>query len=122
LILVWCGHFNPAAEWLQYAGEDIWKNLVERMVQVGEVALNYAQGPDTGTPLVMIHGGAVRWQDFLPIRPALAARWQVYALDLRGHGRSGWSAQDYRLDDYAAGLCAFLEGCVARPAMLVARL
>lgn len=90
----------------------------ERRFDAGDVALNYAEWPDAGPPLVLLHGGASRWQGFLPIMPALAARWHIYALDLRGHGRSGWTPNRYRLDDYAADLRAFLDLRVARPAVL----
>ena len=55
--------------------------LAERRFDTGEVELNYAEGPDAGPPLVMVHGGASHWQAFETIIPALAARWHVYALD-----------------------------------------
>ncbi|HEU0026055.1 MAG TPA: alpha/beta hydrolase [Ktedonobacterales bacterium] len=90
--------------------------LAERRFDSGEVELNYAEGPDAGPPLVMVHGGASHWQGFEPIIPALAERWHVYALDLRGHGRSGWTPNRYTLDDYTADLLAFLERQVAQPA------
>ncbi len=93
--------------------------LDERRFDAGEVQLNYAEGPDAGPPLVLVHGGASRWQGFLPIIPALARRWHVYALDLRGHGRSGWTPNRYRLDDYTADLLAFLARCIARPAVVM---
>jgi pimeloyl-ACP methyl ester carboxylesterase len=93
--------------------------LHEDRFDTGEVALNYAEGPDAGLPLVLIHGGASRWQGFLPIISALAADWHVYALDLRGHGRSAWTPHRYRLDDYTADLLAFLDRRVASPAVLV---
>lgn len=94
--------------------------LAERRFDTGEVELNYAEGPDAGPPLVMVHGGASRWQAFEAIMPALAERWHVYALDLRGHGRSGWTPNHYTLDDYTADLLAFLERQVARPAVVFA--
>ncbi|HEY7093326.1 MAG TPA: alpha/beta hydrolase [Ktedonobacterales bacterium] len=93
--------------------------LHEDRFDTGEVALNYAEGLDAGSPLVMIHGGASRWQGFLPIIPALAADWRVYALDLRGHGRSGWTPHCYHLEDYTADLLTFLDRRVASPTVLM---
>jgi pimeloyl-ACP methyl ester carboxylesterase len=93
--------------------------LNEHRFDTGEIALNYAEGPNAGPPLVMIHGGAAHWQGFLPIIPALAARWHVYALDLRGHGRSDWTPHRYRLDDYTDDLLAFLDRQVAGSAVLL---
>lgn len=65
--------------------------------EVRDVAL--ADGPvircllsgDPGAPaLVLLHGlgeGAASWDE---VTPALAERFRVVALDLRGHGASGW--------------------------------
>src|SRR5262249_28924121 len=36
--------------------------------------------PAGAPPLVLLHGVARRWQDFTPLLPALACRWQVHAL------------------------------------------
>jgi pimeloyl-ACP methyl ester carboxylesterase len=91
----------------------------EHRFDAGTVALNYAESPDAGPPLVLVHGGGSHWQGFLPIITALAADWHIYALDLRGHGRSGWTPERYCLDDYAADLCAFLDRQVAAPAVLM---
>lgn len=92
--------------------------LAEHRFDTGEVELNYAEGPGAGPPLVMVHGGASHWQAFETIIPALATRWQIYALDLRGHGRSGWIPNRYTLDDYTADLLAFLERRIGQPAVL----
>jgi pimeloyl-ACP methyl ester carboxylesterase len=62
--------------------------LFEKRYRVDEVALNYAEGPDAGPPMVLTHGLTDRWQYYLPIMPFLTMRWHVYALDFRGHGRS----------------------------------
>lgn len=83
--------------------------LNERFIQLGEVALNVVDGPPSGTPLLLIHGGGNRWQEFLPIIPGLAMRWHIYALDLRGHGKSGWVAGQYRPEHYAADVLALIE-------------
>jgi pimeloyl-ACP methyl ester carboxylesterase len=93
--------------------------LTERSFDTGTVTLNYvADGPEYARPLVLLHGGSARWQTFADLIPALAATRRVYALDLRGHGCSGWVPGRYRLRDYAADVAAFLQGCVGRPAVL----
>jgi pimeloyl-ACP methyl ester carboxylesterase len=40
------------------------------------------------TPLLLIHGVLRRWQDFMPVLPALAFRHPCLAIDQRGHGSS----------------------------------
>ncbi len=92
--------------------------LTEKGFDTPAVALNYAEGPPSGPPLVLIHGGGDRWQDFLPLLPALLDRWHVYALDLRGHGRSGRVPGRYRPEHYAADLVAFLAQRIQEPAVL----
>ena len=62
--------------------------LVERRFDTGEVVLNYAKGPNNGPPILLIHGITSNWRNFLPIMPSITMRWHVYAIDLRGHGKS----------------------------------
>lgn len=38
----------------------------------------------------------------LSLIPCLSKNWLVYALDLRGNGKSGWVAGQYRLEDFAS--------------------
>ncbi len=91
----------------------------EKRFETGTVTLNYLEaGPPTRAPLVLLHGGAWRWQEYLTLIPALAQRWHLYALDLRGNGRSGWVAGQYRLADFTEDAAAFLRG-LPRPAVLV---
>jgi pimeloyl-ACP methyl ester carboxylesterase len=68
---------------------------------VGSVLLNVAVGPANGSPLVLLHGVLRGWRDFAPLWPALVPRWQVYGVDLRGHGLSGRCAGHYFVKDYA---------------------
>ncbi len=93
--------------------------LSERTFETGKVALNYAEGPESGPPLVLLHGVTRRWQDFLPIIPNLSFRWQVHALDLRGHGRSGRTPGSYRVIDYVEDVVAFLRTGLDEPAVLL---
>jgi len=48
----------------------------------------------------------------------LALRWQLFALDFRGHGRSSRTPGKYRVIDYAADVAAFLRDEVRQPAVL----
>jgi pimeloyl-ACP methyl ester carboxylesterase len=82
------------------------------------VTLNYAAGPPSGPPLLLIHGGGDRWQGFEPLLPALTAHWHVYAPDLRGHGKSGRVPGSYRPEEYVVDLVAFVESQLDRPFFL----
>jgi pimeloyl-ACP methyl ester carboxylesterase len=92
--------------------------LQERRFDTGEVSLNYAEGPASGPALVLLHGIPGRWQEFLPLVPNLAARWHIYALDLRGQGGSGRVTGCYLPGHYTADITAFLQRHVAEPAVL----
>ena len=93
--------------------------LKEKIFHTGTVELNYAEGPSNGPPLILLHGITTAWQSWLPLIPALAARWQVFAPDLRGHGKSGRVPGCYRLEDYVADLAAFLLQQVKSPAVVI---
>jgi pimeloyl-ACP methyl ester carboxylesterase len=41
--------------------------LVEKSFDTGEAVLNYAEGPDNGPPILLIHGITGNWRGFLPI-------------------------------------------------------
>jgi pimeloyl-ACP methyl ester carboxylesterase len=92
--------------------------LKEQVFDANGVLINFAQAPCVGRPVVLLHGVASEWQSFLPLIPTLANHWHVYALDLRGHGRSSWIANSYRLIDYAQDVSNFLRQQVTQPAIL----
>jgi pimeloyl-ACP methyl ester carboxylesterase len=91
----------------------------ERLFNARAVKLNYLDGgASSGQPLVMLHGGAWRWQEYLSLIPSLERRWHIYALDLRGNGRSGWVPGKYRLEEFAEDNTEFVRRLTA-PAALV---
>lgn len=92
--------------------------LQEKKVDIGPVALNYVEGPLFGPPLLLLHGIPVRWQEFLPIMPAFCLRWHLYALDFRGHGKSGRVPGKYHSKFYGQDVIAFLKKRVDKPAIL----
>ena len=92
--------------------------LKEQTFDTGTVTINYAERPPSGSPLVLLHGGGRRWQGFLPILPALTMRWHVFALDLRGHGKSGHMPGQYRPEHYAADVATFLARTFTQPVSL----
>jgi pimeloyl-ACP methyl ester carboxylesterase len=60
-----------------------------RVVEVNGVALGYrVVGDPTDPPMVLLHGLGDDERDWHSVLSVLAERHRVYALDLRGHGRS----------------------------------
>ncbi len=79
-----------------------------------------AEGPWTGRPVVLLHGGGQTRHSWGGTSRALAERgYLAIALDARGHGDSDWSKDsDYSIDAYAADLRSVLRQ-LGRPAALV---
>jgi pimeloyl-ACP methyl ester carboxylesterase len=81
----------------------------ENTFRTGAIHLNYVEGPDGGPPLLLLHGITQRWQEFIQILPALTQNFHVYALDFRGHGRSGRAKGSYRGEDYSQDVLEFID-------------
>lgn len=90
-----------------------------RTVELNNLPFHYAEAPGPGPALVIVHGLTGSLTEFLHVVPELAGQAHVYLLDLRGHGRSAWSADGYRVPDYARDVAAFLEQVVGEPAILM---
>lgn len=90
----------------------------EQSFNANGVRINFVQASTAGQSIVLIHGTASEWQSFLPLIPVLARNFRVYALDLRGHGKSSWVSEKYRLFDYAEDVKCFLEQRVRQPSIL----
>jgi pimeloyl-ACP methyl ester carboxylesterase len=92
-------------------------NFQEKTFNTGNVSINYAEGPANGPPAILLHGIGRSWRDFLPVFPAFA-QWHVFALDLRGHGKSGRMPNSYKSGDYSADVIAFLQKHIQEPALI----
>jgi pimeloyl-ACP methyl ester carboxylesterase len=74
--------------------------FLERQVIGGDGAIQVAQGPEAGPPLLFLHGVGRSWQDFTGLMTSLASRWQVFGIDFRGHGQSARTPGKYLVRDY----------------------
>ncbi|MFI6347759.1 alpha/beta fold hydrolase [Streptomyces sp. NPDC050560] len=90
-----------------------------RLVDGGGPRLAYrVSGPRDAPPLVLLHAlgeGAADWES---VTPDLARIRRVYALDLRGHGRSDWPG-DYSLELMRADVLRFLDALELGPVDLI---
>jgi pimeloyl-ACP methyl ester carboxylesterase len=83
-----------------------------------ERSIELRRRPRQGPPLVLLHGLGRRWQVFLPIIPAFSLRWHIFAVDLRGHGKSSRVARGYHGPQYSEDIACFLRERVSTPAVL----
>ncbi|MFG3025629.1 alpha/beta fold hydrolase [Streptomyces sp. NPDC048254] len=78
-------------------------------VDVGGVRLAYqVSGPPDAPPLVMLHALGEDATDWDIVAAVFARSWRVYALDLRGHGRSDWPGK-YSLQLMRDDVLGFLD-------------
>ena len=91
----------------------------ERRVDLGEVVMNYATAGTADKPaLVLIPGQTESWWGFEKAMPLLAKNFQVFAVDLRGQGRSTRTPGRYTIDNMANDVARFLAMVVKRPAIV----
>lgn len=63
--------------------------FAEHLVDLGEVTLNYATAEDRAAPALLgIAGQTESWRGYEAAMPRLAELFEVFAVDLRGQGRS----------------------------------
>ncbi|MFI8983736.1 alpha/beta fold hydrolase [Streptomyces antimycoticus] len=78
-------------------------------VELRGIRLAYqVSGPPDAPPLVLLHALGEDATDWDVVAPVLARSRRVYALDLRGHGRSDWP-RDYSLELMRADVLAVLD-------------
>lgn len=92
--------------------------FVERRFDADGVGINYVVGPEHGLPLVLLPAQMGTWETYEPVLVQLSRSFQVWAVDLRGHGRSTWTPGDYSWSSFGADMTAFLDEVVARPAIV----
>jgi pimeloyl-ACP methyl ester carboxylesterase len=93
----------------------------ESFFDTGEVLLHYFEGPQAGPAMVLLHGATGSAMEWMNVIPHFAARWHVFAVDLRGHGLSGRpkSREGYHISRNVKDILAFLLHKVRAPAVLV---
>ncbi|MBS1848667.1 MAG: alpha/beta hydrolase [Actinobacteria bacterium] len=79
----------------------------------------YTSAGDTGSPVVLLHGGLTDGASWGPLTTMLAESHRVFVPDRRGHGRTPDTDEAFSYDAMAAETIAFCEDVVGEPANLV---
>lgn len=92
--------------------------IEQRTVRINDIDVNmYVAG--TGDPVILLHGMAeTAWSCWAGQIEPLAAEYAVYAVDLRGHGRTGLGMADATLEQLASDLNSLMAQ-VTGPASVV---
>ena len=88
----------------------------EHTIDLGEVVMNYVvSGQATAPALLLIPGQTESWWGFEKAIALLEKDFQVFAVDLRGQGRSTWTPRRYTLDNMGNDLVRFIALVIKRP-------
>jgi len=91
----------------------------ERIVDLGEIRMNYATAGASDLPaLLLIPAQADSWWSYEDAVRLLSDHFQVYAVDLRGQGRSMWTPGRYTLDIMGNDLVRFIDRVIGRPTVV----
>ncbi len=63
-----------------------------------ELRVNYAEGPDDGPVLFLIHGQTGDWQNYARVLPRLVKDFHVFAVACFGHGDSARAPHTYSVE------------------------
>jgi pimeloyl-ACP methyl ester carboxylesterase len=102
---------NPADKKLAKAG------VVEKTAQVGAINFNYAEGPDNGPALLLLHAQLLDWYTYSSVLPELSTNFHVFAVDYPGHGKTTYPA-DYPMtaNQIGSDLANFIQTVIGEPA------
>jgi pimeloyl-ACP methyl ester carboxylesterase len=95
--------------------------FTERYVHTGKVALNVAEweAPTPGAlPVVLIHGYASSWLTWGRVTDKLSTMFKLFAIDLRGMGRSGRWGNGSERQIYPGDIATALPLLTDQPALL----
>lgn len=89
---------------------------VLKKVKINRITLSYAEGPDTGPPLVLLHAQLLDWFSYYRVLPELAKSFHVYVIDYPGHGQTK-TPQNYSMTARQTGsdLGAFIRRVIQKP-------
>lgn len=91
----------------------------EKLVDLGEIDLNYAEAGSPDKPaLLLVPSQSESWWGYEKAMSLLVDDFHVFAVDLRGQGRSTWTPGRYSLDNFGNDLVRFIDQVVGRPVVV----
>ncbi|NUT41777.1 MAG: alpha/beta hydrolase [Thermoactinospora sp.] len=91
----------------------------EHIVDLGEVRMNHvAEGDPAAPALLLVSAQGESWWGYEQAIPLLTSHFRVFAVDLRGQGRSTWTPGRYTLDNFGNDLVRFIDLVIERPVVV----
>ena len=89
--------------------------FVEKQATIEGATINYAEGPDNGPALLLVHGQGMEWEDYASVLPELSTRYHAFAIDCFGHGESEHNPALYSCKANGDALIAFAHEIIGGP-------
>lgn len=86
--------------------------FLEKTYDTGDVKLNYIVGPNRGPSLLLIPAQMGIWESYKKVLIPLSKKFQVYAIDIRGHGKSSWTPGNYSWKTVGEDIKTFIENVI----------
>lgn len=102
------GPDNPAETFVTHA-------FPEQTIDTGEAVINYAVAGSPDKPaLLLIPGQTESWWGYEQAMTLLKERFQAFAVDLRGQGRTSRTPGRYTLDNFGNDMVRFIQLAIKR--------
>jgi len=86
-----------------------WRMPEEKLIHVNNIDLSYLHWPGSGSPVILLHGlNSVAWS-WARVASILSEKHEVFAINLRGHGKSSVPEEGYLLENTSKDLLEFLN-------------
>ena len=89
--------------------------FIEKQATVDGYTINYAEGPDNGPAVLLVHGQGMEWEDYASVLPELARNYHVFAIDCFGHGESEHDPAQYSCKANGDALITFANQVIGEP-------
>lgn len=87
----------------------------EKRVTIDGAVIGYAEGPNNGAALLLVHGQSMQWEDYASVLPRLAESYHVFAVDCFGHGESAHDPDLYTCAAQGAHIVSFAARMIGGP-------
>jgi pimeloyl-ACP methyl ester carboxylesterase len=92
--------------------------IVEKDAAIGDVDFNYAEGPDNGPALLLLHAQHMEWYSYSRVLPELSESFHVFAVSYNGHGKTEAPVDRMSAGPIGNDLAAFIETVIEEPAFV----
>ena len=91
----------------------------EQLFDTGDAVINYATTGSPGKPaIVLLPGQTESWWGYEPAMGMLSDHFQVFAVDLRGQGRSSRTPRRYTYDNFGNDILKLITFVIGRPVIV----